>query len=168
MRLIKTITLFSGLAVVTIHFLFLAVYGLPVFRNTGIYFPAFAYVNTLFHQNWELFVPPPDVNYRLFVGEQGKPKTEIFGEVVLSHQANRLRGLEPLVIALTNTIHYFEKNSTLQSPLNGPVTGDLYFTMVERLARSYYNNTRHSQVSHPEVYLLVEKAGGGCARVYFN
>lgn len=128
-----------------------------------------AYTYPYFQQNWNLFTPAPVSNYSLFAGGVDENlRTDIFNELLLKHQTNRLAGYEPLLVAFTNTIHYFEKNSVLTAPLNGPVNGDLYFTMLEHSAKNYLQNTRKKKISAVKLMLVVEDVVSKERRVYFN
>jgi len=117
-----------------LHFSFVCIYA----TNTGqkkskiSYYSAF-YTYPYFHQNWNLFVPPPGSNYNLIVYNDSI-KMDIFSEILTKHQTNRLAGYEPLLIALSNSIHYFEKNTMLK---NGKVQNDKNFTIIEHFAKNY-------------------------------
>lgn len=98
------------------------------------------YCSPFFSQGWNLFVPVPRNNYMIFVEYKTGGqivKREIFRSLVETHRANRLGGNEGLVIAFTNSIHYFEHATTLRSRLNGPVENDLYFNIVRHAALNY-------------------------------
>lgn len=115
-------------------------------------------------------MPPPNTNYRLFVeyDEQGTKRTDIFQEALLKHQSNRFRGYGPLVLALTNSIHYFEKNTTLQKALNGPVKEDLYFKMLRKTACNYLSATRGKKLELRKITLVVCDIHSGSSKVYFD
>src|SRR4051812_31267263 len=70
-----------------------------------------SYTYPFFHQNWNLFVPPPNSNYYLYVYNKNSTaeSMDVFGEILMGHQKNRFRGYGPILIALSNSIHYFEK-----------------------------------------------------------
>lgn len=123
-----------------------------------------------FHQNWNLFAPVPHTNYRLFARiDSGKSNyTEVMGELIARHRANRLAGYEPLVIAFSNSIHYFEKNCPMQGRVNGPVKDDLYFTILEKATWHYLHYTQRINTEPLKLLLLVEDTKGGQKRVYFN
>lgn len=143
-------------------------------RGSKASFLAYAYVYPYFHQNWDLFAPVPENNYRLIAEyeENGLQRRDVFAELVQKHQANRLLGYEPLVIAFSNSIHYFEAGSPLQQAVNGPVKNDLNFMILERAVRSYLKqHNKAGGLGGPELLRLivvVENAGSGGQRVYFN
>lgn len=128
------------------------------------------YVYPYFNQNWNLFVPPPSANYKLLVSYEnnGKQYTDIFNEVLLKHQTNRLSGTSALLLAFSNSIHYFEKNTKLQKSLNGPIKNDLYFQIMERSAINYIQSTRGINIDHLEISLCVETLGTEKMKVYYN
>src|SRR5947208_757192 len=69
------------------------------------------YSYPFFNQNWSLFVPPPNCNYNLYVyrKEDKSQCKDLFSEILIKHQKNRLKGNQALLTALSNSIHYFEK-----------------------------------------------------------
>ncbi len=128
------------------------------------------YVYPFFHQSWSLFVPAPNTNYHLYAEyeDHGPKRKDVFEEILLNHQRNRLKGYGPLVIAFTNSIHYFEKNTELLQPLNGPVKNDLYFKMVENSTLQYLKNTLQENIKEVKIKLVVESIDTGKSRVYYN
>ena len=129
------------------------------------------YVYPYFHQTWTLFVPAPTTNYHLYAEweDNGTQRTDLFGEILLKHQTNRLKGYGPLVIAFTNSIHYFEKNTTQQAALNGPVTNNTYFKMIENSALNYLRHSRNNaRIDSIKLKLVVESVDSGALRTYFN
>ena len=92
----------------------------------------------------------------------------MFGEILLKHQCNRLGGQGPLLLALANSIHYFEKNTELRQRLNGPVKNDLYFQIVENGALNYIRSTRDISPREIKMRLVVEDVKSGAEKVYFN
>lgn len=168
---VKRLVLGAGLGLLALHVVLLLVYADPYPKNEGtLAAVANRYCYPYFHQNWNLFAPAPDCNYRLFVRyeDHGWQQKDIFGEMLARHQANRLAGYEPLVVAFSNSIHYFEKNTALQQPLNGPVKNDAYFSMLERAAQSYLRHTRGIEQQDLGLALTVENVQTKSRRVYFN
>jgi len=156
--------------VLCIHFALVSVFANPYSKNKGkIDYYAEWYVYPYFTQNWNLFVPPPNTNYTLFAEYQdyGKQRTDIFQELVLKHQANRLKGHGSVLLAFSNTIHYFEKNTTLQQPLNS-VKNDLYFQMIEKSALNYLQHARGIKIDSLKIRLVVQTLGSNSDKVYFN
>ncbi len=129
-----------------------------------------AYVYPYFHQNWNLFAPPPSSNYTLFAtyNNNGNKTTDVFNEILIKHQTNRLLGYEPLLIAFSNSIHYFEKNTLLKDALNGPVYDDLYFSMLEHSVKTYLEVKNKIKLSHVTLLLIVEDNPTKKQRLYFS
>jgi hypothetical protein len=123
-----------------------------------------------FNQGWNLFVPPPDCNYRLFAEyeNKGTRKKDIFQEVLLQHQNNRFKGYGPLLLAFSNSIYYFEKTTELQKQLNGPVLRDSYFEIIENTALNYLRATEHKKIEKAKLLLVIENINSGTSRVYYN
>ena len=128
-----------------------------------------AYCYPFFHQSWNLFAPPPDANYKLFVDYEGcSAGCDIFSEVLHEHRKNSLKGLGPVLIALTNSIHYFEKNAVGTNKLTGPIKNDVYFDVMAHTVRNYINSSRHLQLSAIKIILVVEEVKNHSRRAYYN
>lgn len=153
-----------------VHFTSVFLYSKPFnSEKTKPEFYAQAYIYPYFHQNWNLFAPVPDANYKLLCTfeNNGKQTIDIFSEVTTAHQSNRLKGYGPLLVGLSNCIFYFEKN-TLQEPLNGSMENNLSFKIIEHFAQNYLQNTRNIQLTNLKLMLVVTEAGSLKQRIYFN
>jgi hypothetical protein len=160
-----------GFSAFVIHFLFVTIYAYPFKgEKSRIQYWAQAYTYPFFRQGWGLFVPPPANNYQLFVEYEhdGVHKRDIFSEIVVAHQTNRLRGLEPVIIALSNSIYIFEQTTAHQAKLNGPIEDDIFFKIVEHVAKMYIQKTAAVRPVNPKVILLVTDARTGIQRAYYN
>ncbi|MES2679971.1 MAG: DUF5819 family protein [Bacteroidota bacterium] len=155
--------------VLSIHFILVFFYALPVYAQNRLSFFSQVYVYPFFHQNWSLFAPVPDSNYQLIaVYENGLQKKDVFTEIVNKHQDNRFAGNGALVLAFSNSIHYFEKNVLLKNKLNGPITDDPYFSIIEHEVQNYLHHSEKISDQKIKIILLVENAKTGAKRVYFN
>jgi hypothetical protein len=154
-----------------LHFSLIFIYAnSPVtIKNKWEYYAQW-YVYPFFHQNWNLFAPPPDTNYKLFAEfeSNGIQRADIFNEVLIEHQSNRLKGYGPLVLAFANSIHYFEKNTKLVSEFNGPITNDLYFKIVEYTANKYLKYAHNITGDKIKLVLVVEDTNKRERKIYFN
>ena len=160
----KKIVLFSGLTLLFLHFLVLGAYLIkPGFWSTAYSYP-------YFQQNWNLFVPPPNCNYNLYAYDfdHVSEKANVFSEITMKHQKNRLKGYGPLLIALSNSIHYFEKEALEQNFANGKVEKNDKFLMIEKFVRNYLKNTRPNEFKNVKIILSVNTISEGKQRVYYN
>lgn len=153
------------------HFSLVAIYANPLKTDKKKWdYYAQWYTYPYFDQNWNLFVPPPNTNYKLFVEyeDNGTHRADIFEEILIQHQSNRFKGYELFVIAFTNSIHYFEKSTQQLKALNGPINNDINFKLVENSALKYLQHTRHIKLSKIKLRLLVQTLDSKLDRVYFN
>ena len=122
-----------------------------------------------FHQNWSLFVPPPNCNYNLYVYDENKTlSSDLFSEILISHHENRLKGYEFMLTALSNSIHYFEKEAESQKFNGGKVGKNEKFKIIEKIAKNYLTNTNNINAENVKIILTVSPIDGGKQRVYFN
>ena len=128
--------------------------------NKISYYSSF-YCYPYFHQNWNLFVPPPTNNYTLIVYNDSI-KINVFNELLIKHQNNKLGGYEPILLALSNSIHYFDKNTILKS---GKVTNDKNFVIVEHFVKKYlYKKTKQPL----NIILIINDVLIKQNRLYYN
>lgn len=155
-----------------LHFFLLCIYTFPFQpqSKTSINYYAQWYTYPFFNQSWNLFVPAPNTNYRCFVSYdyKGNHRVDLMEEVLNNHQFNRLKGYSSLVLILANSMHYFEKNTSFNSKLNGPVKSDLNFTILENSAKNYIEISRGYKVSNFKLILCAQIVGELNQRVYFN
>lgn len=167
----KIIILSLGLFALIVHFTIVLIYANPIAHSkVKIDYWAQAYVYPFFEQGWNLFVPAPSTNYKLYAEfeNHGKQQADVFNEIVVQHQANRLKGYGPLLLAISNGIHYFEKTTSARKKVNGPIAGDAYFDIVEHFAKNYIQHTRHVCLEKIKLILIVEEITSKEKRIYFN
>ena len=152
----------------TIHFAWVLIYSKPfVSEKTKIDFYAQGYVYPYFHQNWNLFIPVPRSNYKLYCKYENKT-VDIFSEITLRHQQNRFKGYEALVVAFTNSFHFFDKSTGLHQILNGPIKNDLNFAIIENSAKNYLEWSRKIKVQNLKVILVTQHTLTNSQKIYFN
>jgi hypothetical protein len=160
-----------GLVVLTAHFVLVIIYANPFEHSkTKIDYYAQFYAYPYFHQNWNLFAPPPTSNYTLLAtyNHNGIKTKDVFNEMLIEHQTNRLSGYEPLLIAFSNSIHYFEKNTQLKKAINGAMIGDSYFSMLEHSVIKYLEIKNKVKLSQIGLILIVKDMDTKKQRIYFN
>jgi hypothetical protein len=158
----KRIIILLGITVIAVHFSLLFLY--PFKPNKFSSFYTYPY----FYQDWRLFVPPPDSNYKLYAmyENKGNQVTDVFTEIMYKHQSNRISGTEPLLIAFSNSIHYFEKETT-----PGKITDSregTKFSLIEKFAKNYIEQTRSIKLNELKVILVVTSTGSPQTKVYYN
>ncbi len=108
-------------------------YNFSIPKKNKLDFYSSFYSYPYFHQNWNLFTPVPKQNFELFAFTNGKT-INVLGDILNNHQKNRLAGEEALLLAFTNSIHYFFANRKIES---GSVLNDKNFIIIEFSTRNY-------------------------------
>lgn len=155
----KIAAVITAIVFICTHFLFLSFYN---FKPNKF---SFFYTYPFFHQNWNLFVPPPQSNYNLYAfyeSDKGFQKTDLFQQLLIKHQSNRFSGTEPLLIAISNCIHYVETSS------RPGLSCDDNFKMIEKFANSYLRHTHTLKSGQIKLILVVSNINTAEARVYYN
>lgn len=169
---IKTLFTFLVLIAIAVHFSIILIYTNPVFELKGkSKFYTQCYVYPFFDQGWKLFAPVPNSNYHLFVKFNVGKKIEQFDLVQLflnQHLENRFGASESLVLALHNSIHNFEKSTSFQNKLNGPIKNDVTYIVIKHLVNQYLAYYTNNQAKNIQTILLVENVITHQQRVYFD
>lgn len=168
---VKIIVISIGLLALAIHFGSVLVYSKPIAsKKQKVDFYAQAYVYPYFHQNWNLFVPIPDANYKLFCEfeNNGKQIVDVFEEITIQHQTNRLKGYEPLIVAFSNSFHFFKNTNNYSAILNGPIKNDLNFSIIEHAAINYLEYTRKIKIQKVKLMLVAQQSFTNKQKIYFN
>lgn len=157
----KRVFFYSCCLLLLTHFLLL---GLDKFSPNRF---SSAYVYPFFKQNWDLFVPPPDTNYELYALLENGGVSDVLGKVKTEHQANLFAGNEALLVALTNSIHFFEKEADYNHTSPGKVENAINFKILVRSVEAYFLNTSTTQVNR--IILVVRPLNlNEQPRVYYN
>lgn len=168
---VKLALTWIGLFSLIIHFGFAFVYSKPIAVQKGkLDYYSQGYIYPYFHQNWNLFVPIPESNYKLVCEfeNNGLQKVDVFAEIRIAHQTSRLKGYEPLLVAFTNSIYFFEKNTKQQEAINTSFVSDLSFKIIERAAQNYLEYTRKIKITKLKVILVISQSITNKQKVYFN
>ena len=159
-----------GFFLLAIHFISIFIYSRPfVAPKTKLEFYSQAYIYPYFQQNWNLFATVPNSNYNLYCEfeNNGIQKIDVFNEVKILHQTNRLKGYGPLLISLANSIHYFEKNAGAGKVINGPINDDLNFKIIEQVTKNYLEYSRQLKIKKLKIVLVV-RSQNNKPKIYFN
>ncbi len=152
------------MSLIIMHFGFICLYLIkPTFYSA-------LYTQPFFQQNWNLFVPPPSCNYNLYICNKRyqSQNIDIFNEIVTAHQKNRFSGYEPLLTALSNSIHYFEKEALELNFNGGKVVQNKKFLIIERFALNYLKHLQKGNLNDIKIILCVKPIDKSAPRVYYN
>jgi hypothetical protein len=167
----KKTLLVGGIVMLCFHFTMLFINANPFSLPAGkaVYWSNY-YSYPYFTQTWALFAPTPQCNYRLFATYEhnGKHSEDIYSDILHTHQSNRLKGYEQLLLAFTTGIHYLEKKARLSAPVSGPVKNNLDFDIVERMAANYLRYKYSAPVKNLKLTLVVTDERSKERRIYHN
>ncbi len=153
-----------------VHFSAVFLYSKPfVSEKSKIEFYAQGYLYPYFHQNWNLFAPAPTSNYKLYCRYEnnGKQQLDVFSEIKIQHQTNRLKGYGPLIVAFANSFYYLE-TSSVNKAMNGPLKNNDHFKMIAHSAKNYLEYTRNISIKDLKLILVAESGVTKEQKIYFN
>ncbi len=168
---VKTFLFFGATLILVLHFTLLLIHTLPLKgEKKRVQYWADYYAYPYFQQSWSLFAPPPEENYKLFVEYEnlGLRQQELLYEILARHRDNVFRGGEAVSLTIGNSIHYFEKNTNQKTILNGPVTNNLYWNILEQQVLRYLNTKHQLHLSQIKMALHCNNVLTGKKRVYYN
>jgi hypothetical protein len=94
--------------IVCVHFTMILLYCTSKIENEKLKFVNNLYIYPVFHQNWNLFVPAPNAERKLFVRYKTDNSfndwQDILGREITNHKRNRLLGNEARVLLLSNSL----------------------------------------------------------------
>jgi hypothetical protein len=168
-RRIKITAALLLLSLLALHFTLVTITAVSPDTSSKLRFIAWYYNYPFFQQNWNLFVPPPSNNYNLYASFEceGQKNLDVFSDILQRH-SNRLAGYEPLVIAVSNSIYYFDANYKKPSSLNGPVRNDERFRMLEHFSQNYLEHLFRKKVNNLKLILVISSVKNKEQRIYFN
>lgn len=143
----------------------------PVKRVEGRwhYYTMF-YLYPFFDQGWNLFAPAPHSNYHVFVtykeGYQTK-QFDLINEIQNKHVSNRFSGYETLSLAISNAIHNFEYATSLKQNLNGPISNDINFKVVQHFVNAFVMNKSNNKAVDIKFILLITHVNDQKQLVYY-
>lgn len=158
-------------AFLCLHFGMVFIYSSPIkLSNKKLDFINHLYVYPVFHQNWNLFVPAPNVERKLFVryqiNHQFSDWKDILGNEIANHKNNRLSGGEAKVLLFSNSLIYelnylIEKKSFATSIVPSNSEFKVLRFEIERYLKSRFN-------CKDNIYeLLVVEEGIDKTRAYY-
>lgn len=168
---------FLSIVLITIicgHFAFVFVYASPVkIKAKKLNALSYLYVYPIFQQNWELFVPAPNIERKLFVRYKVEncfsDWQDIFSQEIMNHRNNRVLGNENKLLLLSNSLIYVI-NSLYETPscILSPEPKDVAFKVLKFEINQYLKNKYKSKAQTSYELLLVSKGAENTDAYYIK
>jgi hypothetical protein len=154
------------------HFIWVVVYCFP-HPSVSINWQRLSqlYIYPVFHQNWGLFVPAPNVERHLFVRYKTANKftnwEDILAQEITTHKRNRILGYEARVLLLSNALIY-ELNA-LDRSTKFVYTAKPYNKefKVLQFEVEHYLNLKHKLQKSVDYELLFVSSGRLSSKAYY-
>lgn len=159
----RTTILLICFLVLTGHFIILTTYLIkPGTLNSWYIYP-------YFHQSWGLFVPPPNKNYHLYYANRDyKIQGDILSSIITSRPYNSLNGKELFLIALTNSLFYFEQQAKENNINQGKIDHNQNLKMLEIFTKNYLYHSGMKDTSGIKLIIYIKDINNTTERVYYN
>lgn len=155
---IKRIVTLLGLGLLCLHFFFVFVYASPL-RGASVKLRIVAnyYIGPLFHQNWRLFVPAPNVERRLYVRylDNGNWSSweDIFRKQINEQRNGLIWANEEEVLGFSLSMVYLSDSDTTEQKLFIREPDNYNFKVVKKAARQYLLNNKRLQ--NPQKFEII-------------
>lgn len=148
---------------IAVHFILVFVYASPFKINSKkLTAVSFMYVYPVFQQNWELFVPAPDIERKLFVRYKTQDGfsdwQDILSQEIMNHRKNRALGNETKVLLFSNSLIYVI-NSLYDVPscILSKKPNDAAFKVLEFEINQYLKCKLNVKSTTPYELLMISK-----------
>lgn len=158
----KNVVIILGVFILLVHFFMIGNYII----KPGLFSRHYTY--PYFQQNWNIFVPPPVNNYRLFVMSENIHCTDVFEEIKIQHQSNRLGGSEALLMALSNSIHYFDLQTIKFDHETGIIRNNGNFRIIKNIAVNYLKDQGKTGLENATLILMIIPVTATPIRTYYT
>lgn len=144
-----------GISLLLIHFTFIMMYSVctPLSKLKTY---SQLYVYPIFHQSWQVFVPPPKQNYQLFVrvkeNEKWRQWTDVFSDIIQQHKKNPVKGNELLMLTFSNTLRYSSAELTVSKLYDGALNS----TSLNSLYATIYKYIKNQQSAITAIEFIVK------------
>ncbi|HWY10543.1 MAG TPA: DUF5819 family protein [Bacteroidia bacterium] len=128
-------------------------YAFPTKEENKLKSYVYPYVYPYFHQSWSMFVPVPKQNFNIYVKYDGSEWHDMFSEIVLAHQRNRLGGYENLALSFSSAVRYYA--SSVKNENNAEIYkgGNTNYDVLEKMIVQYLKLKNGSAPENLEIII---------------
>lgn len=155
---VKRIITLACLCVLCVHFFLVFMYASPL-RNLSVDLRVLAnyYIGPLFHQNWRLFVPAPNVERRLYVrfydNNTWSDWEDIFRTQIDKQRNGLILANEEEVLGFSLALVYLSETDTALQKVFISEPDNFNFKVVKKAARQYLLNNK--EMTDPQKFEIL-------------
>lgn len=135
-------------------------YAYPVKEGSKLKNHVYPYVYPYFHQSWNMFVPIPKQNFNIYVKYDGSNWQDVFNEIVLKHQRNRLGGSENLSLSLSSAVRYYVSTVKNENTVEVYKGGNVNYDVLEKIIKQYLSQKNGGTPKKLEIIIRVKNSYG--------
>ena len=138
----------------TVHFLAVLAYASPEALTGKFKHYVFPYMYPYFHQSWSLFVPVPKENFNVYVKVNSGPWEDVFQNVVMKHQSNRIAGNENLMLAFSNSLRYYVSSVSDKNQVMVDDDANVNYVVLRNIITQYYRKKSGTEPRNMEIIIV--------------
>ena|ERR1700752_3912530 len=156
--LTKRILSICCLSILLVHFSFVFIYASPI-RTAPLKLRVLSsyYIGPLFHQNWRLFVPAPNVERRLYVryldNNTWSDWDDIFRKQIDEQRKGMILANEEEVLGFSLSLVYLSNTVTETQKVFVSEPDEFNFKVVKKAARQYLLNNK--ELKNPQQFEIL-------------
>ncbi len=136
------------------------VYAFPTNSENKLKSYVYPYVYPYIHQSWSMFVPIPKQNFNIYVKYVGNDWHNVFNEIVLAHQRNRLGGYENLSLSFSNAVRYYASSVKNENSIETYKGGNVNYNVLLKIIVQYLSQKNGSRPKDLEVIIRIRNVHG--------
>ena len=142
------------------HFFAVLAYAYPANEGSKLKNYVYPYIYPYFHQSWNMFVPVPKQNFNIYVKYDGNNWHDVFNEIVLAHQRNRLGGCENLSLSLSSAVRYYASSVKYENSIEVYKGGNVNYDVLKKIITQYLSQKERSAPKKLEIIIRVINSYG--------
>ena len=114
-----------------------------------------------------MFVPVPKQNFNIYVKYEGSNWGDVFNEVVLAHQRNRLGGYENFALSLSSAVRYYASSVKNENTFEVYKGGNVNYDVLEKIIKRHLSHKNGTEPKNLEIIIRVVNSYGNTQHSHY-
>ncbi len=107
-----------------------------------------------------MFVPVPKQNFNIYVKYDDSNWSDVFNEIVLAHQHNRLGGYENLALSFSSAVRYYSSSVKSENTVEVYKGGNTNYNVLAKIIAQYLLHKNGSAPKKLEIIIRIQDLYG--------